>query len=117
MVTQPRFGEKSFYVKLTFFLAKNITFDTKLLPYSESTSKIKLRSLGQFSKFCLCQQLFAFIMETRSSNISKSTKTTDFIETIPERSQKVLLETCNLIVPQRPVFLLEVLEFYATNNV
>ena len=46
----------------------------------------------------------------------KSTNATDFIESIPERSQKVLLETCNLTAPQRP-FLLEVLEFYATKNV
>ena len=45
IVTQPRFRQKSFYVKLTTFsVAKNIEFDTKLMPYSESTSKMNMRS-------------------------------------------------------------------------
>ena len=37
IVMQPRFQEKSFYVKLTTFsVAENIEFGTKLKPYSES---------------------------------------------------------------------------------
>ena len=50
-------------------------------------------------------------METRLRDISKSTKATDFIKTILERSQKVLLEACKLTALWRPVFLLEGLEF------
>ena len=52
---------------------------------SESTSKIKVRSVGKFWKCCLHQQLFAFkkfCTETRLLNISKTTNVTDFINTI-----------------------------------
>ena len=51
---------------------------------SESTSKIKVRSVGKFWKCCLHQQLFAFkkfCTETRLLNISKTTNVTDFINT------------------------------------
>ena len=56
-------------------------------------------------------------METRLRNISKSTNGTDFIETILERSHKVLLGTCNLTALKRPVLLLEGLEFQGTSKV
>ena len=52
---------------------------------SESTSKIKVRSVGKFWKYCLHQQLFAFkkfCTGTRLLNISKTTNVTDFINTI-----------------------------------
>ena len=42
---QPRPREISFYVKLaTFFIAENIKFGTKLVPYSESSSKMNMKS-------------------------------------------------------------------------
>ena len=45
IVTQPRFRENSFYVKLTaFFTAKNIKFDTKITTNSESLSKMNMKS-------------------------------------------------------------------------
>ena len=70
--------------------------------------------MGQFSKFCLCQQLFAFkrfCMETRLSNILKTTNATKFIKTILESTYKVELGTYNLAARKRPVFLLRVFEF------
>ena len=46
IVTQPRFCEKPFYVKLkTFYTAKETKSDTKPVNDSESKSKIKARSL------------------------------------------------------------------------
>ena len=71
----------------------------------------KIFFFGQFSKFCLCQQLFAFrifCMETRLSNISK---TTMFIKTILESTYKVVLGTYNLAAPTRPAFLLRAVKF------
>ena len=76
--------------------------------------------MGQFSKFCLCQQLFAFkdfCMETRLRNISKTRNDTDFNKTILESLYKVLLVTCNLTALKRPIFLLTTLEFWGTNSV
>ena len=62
--------------------------------------------VGQFSKFCLPQQLFAFKefrMETRLRNILRTTNVTEFIKTILESSCKVL-DPYILVVPKRPVF-------------
>ena len=69
----------------------------------------------QFSKFCLCQQLFAFkrfCMKTRLSNILKTTNATKFIKTILESTYKVVLGTYKFAAPTRLVFLLKaVVEF------
>ena len=70
--------------------------------------------VGQFSKFCLPQQLFAFKefrMETRLRNILRTTNVTEFIKTILENSSKVLLGPYILAVRKRPVFFLTVVEF------
>ena len=45
-------------------------------------------------------------METRLSNILKTTNATKFIKTILERTYKVVLAAYNLATPTRPVFLL-----------
>ena len=42
-------------------------------------------------------------METRLSNILKTTKTTKFIKTILERTYKVVLGKYNFAVPTQPV--------------
>ena len=70
--------------------------------------------VGQFSKFCLRQLLFAFKefrMKTRLLNISKTTNATNFTKTILRSSYKVLLGRCNLTAPKRHIFLLRALEF------
>ena len=70
--------------------------------------------MGQFSKFCLRQQLFAFKefrMKTRLHNISKTTKAISLTKAILQSSVKVLLDTCNLTAPKKFVFLLRALEF------
>ena len=70
--------------------------------------------MGQFSKFCLCQQLFAFKefhMETRLRNILKTPNVTELIKTILKRSHKVLLDTCNLVALSGSVFLSRAIEF------
>ena len=70
--------------------------------------------MGQFCKFCLCQQLFAFkrfCMETRLSNILKNTNATKFIKTIPESTYKVVLDTYNLVALTQRVSLLRAVEF------
>ena len=51
----------------------------------ERTFKLKLRLVGQFSKFFLRQQLFAFkefCMEKRFSNIFKTTNVTNLTKVI-----------------------------------
>ena len=50
-------------------------------------------------------------METRLSNILKTTNATKFIKTILESTYKVVLGTYNLAAPVRPVFLLRAVEF------
>ena len=45
IVRQPRFSENSYYGKLnTFFVAKNIKFDTKMTTDSERSLKMKVTS-------------------------------------------------------------------------
>ena len=66
--------------------------------------------VGRFSKFWLCQQLFAFnrfCMETVLSNILKTAKATKFIKIIVESTNKIIVVTG----PTRPVFSLRVVEF------
>ena len=50
-------------------------------------------------------------METRLSNILKTTNATKFIKTILESTYKAVLGTYNLAVPMRPVFALRAVEF------
>ena len=50
-------------------------------------------------------------METRLSNILKTTNATKFIKTILERTYKVVLGTYNLAAPTWPAFLLGGVEF------
>ena len=71
-------------------------------------------TLDSFRNFWLRQQLFAFKefrMKRRLHNISKTTNATNFIETILESSNKVLLGTCSSTAPKRPVFFLRALAF------
>ena len=56
-------------------------------------------------------------METRLSNILKTTNATKFIKTVLERTYKVALGTYNLVVPTRPVFLLRAAGFQATFDI
>ena len=53
-------------------------------------------------------------METRLSNILKTTNATKFIKTIPDSTFKVVLGTHNLAASTRSVFLLRAVEFQAT---
>ena len=50
-------------------------------------------------------------METRLSNILKTTNAAKFIKTILESSYKAILGAYNLAAPTRPVFLLRAVEF------
>ena len=57
---------------------------------------IYITTVGQFSKFCLRQQLCGFkkfCMETRLSNVFKTTKVTNLTQVIQERSYRVLQVT------------------------
>ena len=65
---------------------------------SKRTFKIKVRLRGQISKFWLGQQLFAlkeFSMETRLSNIFKTTNVTNLAKVIQESTYRVLQVTPN----------------------
>ena len=115
IVTPPRFRQKPFYVKLTTFsTAQGTKNETKLITDLKSISKINMRSVGEFFRFCLCQQLCAFktiCMGTRLYNILETTNATKFINTILESTYKVVLGTQNLAVPTGPIYLLRVVEF------
>ena len=117
IVTLPCFREKPFYVKLaTFSTAQGTKNQIKAIADPKSTLKINRGHVGQFSKFCLCQQLFAFkrfCMETRLSNILKTTNATKFIKTILESTYKVVLGTYNLAATTPPFLLIRADEFYA----
>ena len=56
-------------------------------------------------------------METRLNNILKTTDATKFSKTILESTYKVVLDTYNLAAPTRSVFLLRVIEFWATFDI
>ena len=113
IVTPPCFREKPLYVKLTTFSAAQETKnETEPIVDPKRTSTINMRS--RWTVFCLCQQLFAFTkfcMETRLSNILKTTNATKFIKTILENAYKVVLGTYNMVAPTQPVFLLRAVEF------
>ena len=121
--TFPHSYAASFSIKLVLcetnnlFLAENIKFDTKLVSYSERSSKYTWGHVGQFSKFCFRQQLFGFkkfSMKTRLRDISKTTNDTDLTKPILESLYKLLLMTCSLTAVKRPIFLSTAVEFYAT---
>ena len=121
IVTPPRFREKPFYVKLTTFsAAQGSKNQIKPIADPKSTLKVNMRSRQTVFQFCLCHQLFSFkrfCMETRLSNILKTTNATKFIKTILKRTYKVVLDTYNLAAPTRPLFLLWVVEFQATFDI
>ena len=71
---------------------------------SERTFKIKV---GKFSKFCLPQQLCSFkefCMETRLSNIFKTTNVTNLTKVIQESSYRVLQITNFCEIERKPSF-------------
>ena len=70
--------------------------------------------MGQFSKFCLRQQLFTFkniCMEIRLSNTFKTTSVTKLTKVILESSYRVLQATFKWKTPKRTVYFLKVIEF------
>ena len=70
--------------------------------------------MGQFSKFCLRQQLFTFkkfCMETRLSNTFKTTSVTKLTKVILESSYSVLQVTFKWKTSKRTVYFLKVIEF------
>ena len=63
--------------------------------------------VAQSSKFCLRQQLFAFnefYMETRLSNIFKTTNVTNFTKAILKSSYRVLEVTFKWKTLKQPVY-------------
>ena len=119
MVTQPRFREKSFYVKLTFSVARDIKFYTKMTQDYERQLKMKVRSrLTVFeilpTSTVIC--IWKIWHENETTRYFKNYSATNLTKTIVESLYKVLLATSNLTALKRPVFLLRALEFYATNN-
>ena len=71
-------------------------------------------------KFCLHQQLFAFnecYVETRLSNIFKTTKVTKLTEAIPESSYRALQVTFKWKALERPVYNLMAVEFWPTFDI
>ena len=82
---------------------------------SEITFKIKVRLRWTVSKFCLRQQLCAFkefCMETRLSNIFKTTNVTDLTKVIQQNSYSVLQVTCKWKTLKQPVYFLKVVEYF-----
>ena len=94
IVMQPHFRYIPFYVKIPiFFFARTIESWVKWTLDSQRTFKRKRGYLWQFRKFCLRQQLCAFkefCMETRLSNIFKTTNVTNFTKAILKSSYRVL---------------------------
>ena len=116
-----RFRKNTFYVKLTTFSAAQGTKnETKLIVDLKSKSKINMGHLGQFSKFCLCQQLFAFqtfCMKTRLYNILKTTKATQFIKEASHRPLKTSQKSYPYGAPiteKRPFKKFKILAFLAS---
>ena len=76
--------------------------------------------MGQFSKFRLRQELFAFkelYMETRLSNIFKTTNVTNLTKVILERPYKVLQVTFKWKTLNQPVYFLKALKFFPTFDI
>ena len=77
----------------------------------ERAFKIKV---GQLWKFCLRQQLFVFkefCMETRLSNIFKSTNVTNLAKVIQESPYRVLQVTFRQKTLKESVYFLKIVEF------
>ena len=107
------FEKKHFIWNNIFYSLRNQKWDKSNSWYLEYIEN-KWGQVGQFCKFCLCQQLFAFkrfCMETRLSNILKNTNATKFTKTVPESTYKVVLDTYNLEAPTQPVSLLRAIDF------
>ena len=87
---------------------------------SERTFKIKIRTVGQFSKFCLRQQLCAFkefCMETRLFNIFKTTNVTNLTNVIQESYYRVLQVTSKQKTLKQPLYFLKAVEFCSTFDI
>ena len=87
---------------------------------SERTFKIKVRSLEQLSKCYLRQQLFAFkefCMETRLSNIFKTTKVTNLAKVFQESPYRILQVTFKYKTLKQSVYFLKAVEFCPTFNI
>ena len=109
--------KRSFVKLITFSSAKKTKNKTKPMRDSESTSKIKTKSRWTFSKFSLCQRLFAFnryFMETRLYNIFKSKNATKLTKTIIESPYKVLLDEILFNTIKPPVHFLLAVELLTT---
>ena len=86
---------------------------------SERTFK-KRGQLEQFSKFCLRQQSFAFkefCMETRLSNIFKTTNITNLTKVIQESYYRVLQVTSKQKTLKQPLYFLKAVEFCSTFDI
>ena len=73
--------------------------------------------MKQFSKFCLRQQLFAFkefCMETRLSNIFKTTNATNFNKAILKTSYRVVQVTFKQKTLKQPAYLLKAVQLCFT---
>ena len=87
---------------------------------SKRTFKIKVRLRGQISKFWLGQQLFAlkeFCMETRLSNIFKTTIVTNLAKVIQEGPYRVLNVTSKSKTLKQSVYFLKAVEFCPTFDI
>ena len=71
-------------------------------------------------KFCLRQQLFAFkefCIETRLSNIYKTTNVTNFTKAILKSSYRVLQVTSKWKTLKQPVYFWKAVEFFSTFDI
>ena len=76
--------------------------------------------MGQFSEFCLPQQLFAFkefCMEKRLSNIFKTTNITKLTKAILKSSYGVLQNTSKWKILKQSAYFLRDVEFWPTFDI
>ena len=118
---QPHFRYIPFYVKIPiFFFARTIESWIKWMLDSQRTFKRKRGYLWQFRKFCLRQQLCAFkefCMETRLSNIFKTTNVTNFTKAILKSFYRVLEVTSKWKTLKQPIYFLRAVEFCSTFDI
>ena len=79
-----------------------------------------LGHVGQFSKFCLRQQLFPFkefCMDTRLSNIFKTTNVKKLAKVVLESSFKVLQVISKQKTLKKPIYFLKAAEFWPTFDI
>ena len=83
----------------------------------DSEQKFQIKVSGQFSKFCLHQQLFTFkefCMEKRMSNIFKTTNIAKLTKTILKSSCRVLQVTSKWKTLKKTCLFLRAVEFQST---